>query len=145
MSEDKKPNKYNNGKIYTIRYRDDNNLIYVGSTVQPLYKRWNQHKRRYKKEKYNNTLLYIKMNEMGIEKFYIELYEMYKCNTKEELKKHEGEVIRQIATLNMRVEGRTRKEYYNDNIEIISEHQKQYRNKNKEKYKQYDMMSVLPH
>ena len=40
MSEDKKPNKYNNGKIYTIRCRDDNNLIYVGSTVQPLYKRW---------------------------------------------------------------------------------------------------------
>ena len=41
MSND---NKYNNGKIYTIRCHDDQNLIYVGSTVQPLYKRWHQHK-----------------------------------------------------------------------------------------------------
>ncbi len=31
--------KYKNGKIYTIRYKNDNSLIYVGSTVQPLFKR----------------------------------------------------------------------------------------------------------
>ena len=70
MSEDK-INKYNNGKIYTIRCRDDNNnnnnLIYVGSTVQPLYKRWHQHKTTYNKEndKQYNKLLYIKMRELG--------------------------------------------------------------------------------
>jgi hypothetical protein len=32
--------KYKNGKIYTIRYKNDDSLIYVGSTVQPLFKRW---------------------------------------------------------------------------------------------------------
>ena len=36
--------KYKNGKIYTIRYKNDDSLIYVGSTCQPLYKRWSQHK-----------------------------------------------------------------------------------------------------
>ncbi len=36
--------KYKNGKIYTIRYKNDDSLIYVGSTVQPLFKRWYQHK-----------------------------------------------------------------------------------------------------
>ena len=37
--------KYKNGKIYTIRYKNDDSLIYVGSTVQPLFKRWHQHKK----------------------------------------------------------------------------------------------------
>ena len=35
-------NKYHNGKIYTIRNKNDDTLItliYVGSTIQPLYKR----------------------------------------------------------------------------------------------------------
>jgi len=32
--------KYKNGKIYTIRHKNDDSLIYVGSTVQPLFKRW---------------------------------------------------------------------------------------------------------
>ena len=31
--------KYKNGKIYTIRCKNDDSLIYVGSTVQPLFKR----------------------------------------------------------------------------------------------------------
>ena len=30
--------KYKNGKIYTIRYKNDDSLIYVGSTIQPLFK-----------------------------------------------------------------------------------------------------------
>ena len=40
MSEE----RYKNGKIYTIRYLNDNNLIYVGSTCLPFYKRWYIHK-----------------------------------------------------------------------------------------------------
>jgi predicted GIY-YIG superfamily endonuclease len=39
-------NIYNNGKIYTIRCREDPALIYVGSTTQPLHKRWFTHKSR---------------------------------------------------------------------------------------------------
>ena len=36
--------RYKNSKIYTIRYRGDDSLIYVGSTCLPLYKRWYKHK-----------------------------------------------------------------------------------------------------
>ena len=96
MLEDKL-NKKNNGKIYTIRCREDNNLIYVGSTVQPLYKRWDQHKRTFKNEhsKAYKYLLYIKMHEIGIDSFYFELYENLNCECKEQLLKREGEIIRQ--------------------------------------------------
>ena len=126
MSEDKKPNKYNNGKIYTIRCKEDNNLIYVGSTVQPLYKRWHQHKLKYNKEndKEYNKLLYIKMREIGIDSFYIELYENLKCDNIEQLLKHEGEVIREIGTLNKKIEGRTQKEYRENNKDKIKEQKK---------------------
>ena len=119
-----KINKYNNGKIYTIRCREDNNLIYVGSTVQPLYKRWHQHKKIYNKEndKAYNKLLYIKMREIGFDSFYIELYENFNCDNIEQLLKREGEVIREIGTLNKKIEGRTNKEY-----------KKQYYNENKDK------------
>ena len=41
---------YSNGKIYTIRNRNDDTKIYVGSTSQPLYKRFHQHKKDSKKE-----------------------------------------------------------------------------------------------
>ena len=97
-------NKYNNGKIYTIRCTDNNNLIYVGSTTQPLYKRWYEHKQIYNKEgKQYNKLLYSKMRELGVDKFFIELYENFKCENIEQLHKKEGEIIRQIATLNKNI------------------------------------------
>ena len=50
--------KYKNGKIYTIRCKNDDSLIYVGSTVQPLFKRWHQHKNDVKRK--NNLILYQK-------------------------------------------------------------------------------------
>ena len=143
-------NKYNNGKIYTIRCTDNNNLIYVGSTIQPLYKRWYEHKQKYNKGgKEYNKLLYIKMRELGVDKFYIELYENFKCENIEQLHKKEGEIIRQIATLNKKIEGRTFKEYYKDNKEKIKqykednkekikENNKEYRDNNKEKIKEKD-------
>ena len=40
MSEE----RYKNGKIYTIRCRTDDSLIYVGSSCLSLCKRWYQHK-----------------------------------------------------------------------------------------------------
>ena len=49
-------NKYKNSKIYTIRYKNDNSLIYVGSTVQPLYKRFAMHKVHSKDPKNENIL-----------------------------------------------------------------------------------------
>ena len=35
---------YKQGKIYTIRCKTDDTLIYVGSTIEPLCKRMSKHK-----------------------------------------------------------------------------------------------------
>ncbi len=123
MSSD---NKYKNSKIYTIRCKEDNNLVYIGATIQPLYKRWHQHKCKSQLEHSNeyDKCLYIKMRELGIDKFYIELYEHFVCNTKEELNKREGQLIREIGTLNKVIAGRTCKEYIDDNKEKIKENKK---------------------
>jgi hypothetical protein len=119
-------NKYNNGKIYTIRCHDDKDLIYVGSTTQPLYKRFYEHKRD--SIVHNKRAIYSKMNEIGSDRFYIELHKLYSCNSKEELNKREGEIIRLIGTLNMDIAGRTKSEYYTDNKEKMNIKDRKYYN-----------------
>jgi hypothetical protein len=37
--------RYKNGKNNTFRCRNDDSLIYVGSTCLPWYKRWHKHKK----------------------------------------------------------------------------------------------------
>ena len=111
---------YNNGKIYTIRCRTDDSLIYVGSTIQSLAKRWGTHKVDSIKEKQKNRLIYTTINN-DWDNWYIELYENYSCKNKEELCKKEGEIIRLIGTLNGRIEGRTWEKWYEDNREKLNE------------------------
>ena len=131
-------NIYNNGKIYTIRCRTDNSLIYVGSTIQPLHKRFHSHKSNYTKNKCDNRLLYSKMNELGFDSFFIELYENYSCNSKEELNKREGEVIREIGNLNMLISGRSKREYLDENKERFIDYRKQYHQDHKMEKKEYE-------
>jgi Ca2+-dependent lipid-binding protein len=137
--KDKLINKYNHGKIYTIRCSEDNDLIYIGSSIQPLHKRWHQHKERIynQNDKEYNKLLYIKIRELGIDKFYIELYENFKCENKEELRKREGEIIRQLGTLNKYIAGRTKKEWNQDNKEKETERLKNFMRKEKIKCMKY--------
>lgn len=127
---------YTKGKIYTIRCRTDDTLIYVGSTIQPLSVRLGGHKVRSNNAKYQNILLYKNKNH-NWDDWYIELYEEYPCENKEQLGKREGEVIRLIGTLNSRIEGRTKKEYYEDNMNKILEQKKQYYETNKDKLLEY--------
>lgn len=131
---------YSKGVIYTIRYRNDDSLIYVGSTIQPLYKRWHQHKNTCfddKNKKYDCNI-YQKIRETNdIDNWYIELYESFPCANKEELNKREGEVIRKIANLNMRIPGRSDKEYYQDNKDKFKEYREQNKDKIKDKWKEY--------
>ena len=122
-------NKYKNGKIYTIRNKNDNTLIYVGSTIGPLYKRFSQHKIDSKKPENKNRQIYIKMNETNFNDFndwYIELYEDFPCDRKEQLTRREGQVIRDIGTLNKIISGRTKKEYGEDKKEIIKAHENEH-------------------
>ena len=131
---------YQQGKIYTIRCKTDNNLIYVGSTASSLVRRWYNHKhdsgRRH--SKINQTT-----NELGIDNFYIELFELYPCNSKMELEKREGEVIRQISTLNEKIAGRDKQTYYLDNKEVLDANNKIYLMENKEKIKEQIHQNTL--
>ena len=114
---------YQKGKIYTIRCRDDETLIYVGSSIQPLSVRWGGHKRDMLKKPHYP--LYKNMLDKGVDMFYIELYEECPCNSEEQLHKREGEVIREIGSLNKLIAGRTRKEYRQT---------PEYKQKEKERY-----------
>ena len=121
---------YQQGKIYTIRCRTDDTLIYVGSTIQKLCARYSGHKTDSKRG--SNMLLYSKICD-NWDNWYIELYELYSCNSKEELLKKEGEVIRLIGNLNKQIAGRAANDRYKDNKEKVAEKAKIYREVNKEK------------
>ena len=127
-------NKYINGKIYKI-FNTINSEIYIGSTIETLSNRLIRHKCAAR----NKTSKFYKlMNELGAECFYIELVESYPCNNKTELNAREGYHIKQIATANERIAGRTFQEYYEDNRNNICEKKKHYYENNKDKRKQYN-------
>ena len=121
---------YKKGLIYTIRSPHTDN-IYIGSTCQRLSKRLYVHKCNFRQYK-NGAIKYMtsyKILEYGDE--YMELLESYPCNSKIELHKREGELIRQYkdVCVNICVAGRTKKQYKMENKEKI----KQYQIENKEK------------
>lgn len=124
---------YQQGKIYTLRCRYDDTYIYVGSTIQSLAKRLGEHKTKCKTQT-NRPVYSVIKNDW--EDWYIELYELYPCSCKEELNKREGEVIREIGTLNKNIAGRTDKEYRQNNKEKKNENDKEYYKDNKEKMKE---------
>ncbi len=66
------------------------------------------------------------MREIGIDNFYIELYEDYPCERREQLNRKEEEFIRQLGTLNTVIAGRTHKEYYEINKDNIKEKRYEY-------------------
>ncbi len=119
---------YSKGKIYTIRCRNDPKLIYVGSTIQSLAKRLSKHKKDSKnKSKYPTHQLYSKIEDWN--DWYIELYLIYPCNSVEELRQKEGEIIREVGTLNRGIAGRTCKEWKRENpdkMKIYRENEKNY-------------------
>ena len=93
---------YNKAKIYTIRNKNDDKLIYVGSTCKKyLSDRMRNHRADSKKNP--NTLFYNLVKDWN--DWYIELYENFPCENKDELTKREGEVIRDIGTLNKKRAG----------------------------------------
>ena len=126
---------YGNGKVYQILNNVDDD-VYVGSTCQPLSKRMAYHRVNMGAPKKKNTRLYAKMRELGAESFYIELVEDCPCENKEQLRRKEGEFIRERGTLNMCQAGRTRREHYQDNIEHFRQKDKEWREKHQEQLKE---------
>lgn len=125
---------YSKGKIYTIRCKTDDTKIYVGSTVQYLSCRWGGHNRDYNNDTKNKSLLYTTIRENGgIENWYIELFELFSCNSRIELNKREGEVIRSIGILNKNMAGLNYNYNYNEYMKM---YMKEARQKNPDYYKE---------
>ena len=148
-------NKYLNGKIYRI-WNTANDDVYVGSTCNPLFKRMSYHRGIATHPKYTHRALYKMMSEVGVDNFRIELIEDHPCENKEQLRKREGFYIRQMGTLNMKIEDRSRQEYNElnkekkqeymiqyreDKKEQLLQQTKEYRENNKDKIKQYKIDS----
>lgn len=118
---------YQNGKIYSIRSHKTDK-IYIGATIQPLSYRFNDHKKNAYKKNCTSHLI------LEYDDAYIELIEECKCDNKDQLSKREGEIIRSTSNcVNKVIPNRTKKEYRNDNHEIINEKLRIYREKNKDK------------
>ena len=124
---------YSKGKIYTIRCKTDDDLIYVGSTIQELSTRFAGHKA--KSIKTPNYKIYQVVNN-DWSNWYIELYENFPCQNKAELNRREGEIIRLIGNLNKYIAGRNQQEYNVDNKEKIKELKHQTYLENKEHWKE---------
>jgi hypothetical protein len=141
---------YKNGKIYKII---DNayTKMYIGSTTQPLYKRFSWHKSHYITWKNNNkrgkVMVYDIFDEFGVDNCKIELIEEFPCENRIQLDRKEGEYIKTNDCVNKCIAGRTPKEYYQANKDeklqywkgyaqlnkdTILERQKKYRDSNKE-------------
>ena len=127
---------YREGKIYTIRCKTDVSVVYVGSTIQSLHQRWAGHKRHSVEKNHQNMTLY-KWIDGNFDDWYIELYENYPCDCREELHKREGQVIREIGNINQRIAGRNPKTYYEENRDKERERKAKWRQENPDKTKDY--------
>ena len=123
---------YKNGKIYKITNCIDNE-VYIGSTAAPLTKRFSWHKARINTERYQNRKVYKHINDLGFDKFSISLVENYPCTNKTELRRREGELIREHGTLNIKIEGRTKEEFHQEYPDYNKNYWKNYYETNKEK------------
>jgi group I intron endonuclease len=130
---------FNNGKIYKIT-NNINNEVYVGSTCDILRKRFVRHTIDMRNEKNKHRPLFKLMNELGTDIFRIDLIEAYPCDDKQALRQREGHWIRQIGTLNMKIEGRSNKEWKEENKDKYDKYTKEYREINKDKLKIKDKL-----
>jgi group I intron endonuclease len=89
---------YSKSKIYKIT-NDYNEHVYIGSTCDTLSKRFSKHK---SDSSCKTNALYKLINEIGFERFRIELICDYPCEDNYQLRQKKSEYIRQYEkTLNL--------------------------------------------
>jgi len=126
---------YQNGKVYCVRCDTENDdVVYVGSTVRPLSERMAEHRKSIKQRPHYK--LYQLFARVGVEHFYIELLNNFPCENVEQLHAEEGRLIRLHNTMengaNGNVAGRTSKVYFEEHKDHLLECAKQYRETHKE-------------
>ena len=120
--------KYLNGKIYKL-HSYDNELIYIGSTIQALSQRYAGHKINFKKNRDGITSKILFENSENV---IITLIKLFPCNCKSELEAEERLYIQNCECVNKIIPTRTIKEYNQDNKEIITKRKQIYYQQNKE-------------
>jgi len=127
--------KYKDGKIYKV-VCDETNLVYYGSTIQPLYKRFWQHKQKGAK----NGCMTMKMTNPKIF-----LVEKFPCNDREELLMRERYYMEKNECCNKFKSIRTKEEkqvqmnkcrYNYNNSENGKKKKKEWAENNKEKLRE---------
>jgi hypothetical protein len=137
---------YQNAQIYKL-WSPSQNLVYYGSTTQPLTQRLSKHLYNYKNKKNIASELVLECFD-----YKIELVEYYPCDNRQQLCKKEGEYIKSAQRgahpltecVNKHIAGRTMKEYYADNIENYKEYNKKNKERIKQYYKEYNKRSKQP-
>jgi len=118
---------YEKSKIYLIKNRNDEDKVYVGSTIRNLHTRFMEHKSKYINFNKNKSKKKLYQSIECWDDWYIELFEDYPCDNKEELLKKEKEVIKLYGTLNIVIPTRDKKEYHLDNKNKKREYDLEYR------------------
>jgi hypothetical protein len=118
---------YQNGKIYKLVSNNDPDLVYYGSTTQPLSVRKAGHMRNYRYwkqgiSKYRPTTTdVIESGDVDIV-----LVENYPCDNKEKLHKRERHWIDCSQCVNKHIPSRTYEEWREANKDKIRERAKEY-------------------
>ena len=124
--------------IYTIRNKTNDREIYIGSTKNSVRRRNTLHKSACKQEKITPLYEHINRNG-GYDNFYCELYEEFD-GTLDELKKREGELIRQFKNdpeyicINHNIAGRTPLQNLNEKYKTNPEYRSKCKLKSKQQY-----------
>jgi len=127
---------YQKGQIYSIR-RNKTEDVYIGSTTIKLSQRMSLHRQAFKRWKEKKGPFVTSFHLLEHEDAYIELIENFPCETKYELHKREGQIMRITDNcVNKQIAGRTYKEYCEDNPEKIKEKNAFQYQKNKEELKE---------
>ena len=128
---------YQDGYIYKL-WSLQTEEIYIGSSTTETRKRLYEHKSRYKGFlKGTHKTNYSVFEIVQYPDCKIEIIEKYPCNSRAELCKREGEHQRATKCCNVRMAGRTKKEYYENNIEKVKKYDKErYKNNIEEILKQ---------
>jgi len=133
----KKQMDYKNGQIYKL-ISDHTDKIYIGSTCWGLRKRLCDHKTKYKmfcSGKYHNVTSFELFKLGNVD---IVLIENYQCKDKNELHSRERYWIEQNKPLvfNRIIPARSRKEFREENREMIKISKAKYYEQNKKRIKQ---------
>lgn len=127
---------YQKGQIYRL-WSVHTDLFYIGSTCSPLSKRLHEHKKNYNQylnQKYHFTSSF-ELFKFGNVK--IELIENCSCNSKAELERREGQLIREYKDniVNLRIPGLIVKDYHKDyNKNYYEQNKDKISKKNREYY-----------